>query len=228
MTIHRVFFAAAAGLFATCGGLAHAQTAPAPQPAGDPKKMTFFVTSEPGAKGADFGGLEGADAHCRKLAAAAGAGRHVWRAYLSASPEGKAKGVNARDRIGRGPWRNYNGVVIANNLMELHGAANITKQTALTEKGAVVNGRGDQPNMHDVLTGSDPGGTFVDNAALNTCNNWRSSGEGQAIVGHHDRIGLNDSPMMKSWNSSHRSRGCGPDALKTTGGAGLLYCFAAK
>ena len=227
MTMRRVFSTALAGLF-MAGGVAVAQTASAPQPAGNPKEMTFFVTSEPGAKGADFGGIEGADAHCQKLARAAGAGSHVWRAYLSASPEGKAKGVNARDRIGRGPWQNFNGVVIANNLMELHAAANIAKQTALTEKGAIVNGRGDQPNMHDVLTGSDPGGTFVENAALNTCNNWRSSGEGQAIVGHHDRIGLNDSPMMKSWNSSHRSRGCGMDALKITGGAGLLYCFAVK
>ena len=207
------------------GASASAQTA---APAGNPKGMTFFVTSEGGGKGADYGGIEGADRHCQKLAKAAGARAKAWRAYLSLSPEGKTKGVNAKDRIGRGPWVNYNGVVVANNVVELHSDNKINKQTALTEKGAIVNGRGDAPNMHDILTGSDPGGTFVPDAALNTCKNWTSSTDGMAVVGHHDRIGLNDSPMMKSWNSSHRSRGCGQEALKGTGGAGLLYCFAVR
>ena len=206
------------------GASAQAQTA---APTGNPRGMTFFVTSEGGGKGADYGGLKGADRHCQKLARKVGARAKVWHAYLSLSPEGKAQGVNAKDRIGRGPWVNYNGV--ANNVVELHSNGNnLNKQTALTEKGAIVNGRGDAPNMHDILTGSDPGGTFVADAALNTCKNWTSSTDGMAVVGHHDRIGLNDSPMMKSWNSSHRSRGCGQEALKGTGGAGLLYCFAAR
>lgn len=197
------------------------------QAAGDAQKMTFFVTSEGSGKGADFGGLAGADAHCQKLAAAAGAGGRVWHAYLSLSPEGGKAGVNAKDRIGAGPWVNINGIVIAKNVADLHSDANnINKQTALTEKGAVINGRGDQPNMHDVLTGSDPGGTFIADADANTCKNWTSSTDGTAIVGHHDRIGLNDTPPAKSWNSSHRTRACGQEALKGTGGAGLLYCFA--
>ena len=206
-------------------GVALAQPA---TPAANPKGMTFFVTSEGGGKGADYGGLKGADRHCARLAKAAGARAKVWRAYLSQSPAGRMGGVNAKDRIGRGPWVNYNGVVIANNVVELHGGNAVNKQTALTEKGATVNGRGDAPNTHDILTGSDPGGTFVADAALNTCKNWTSSADGSAIVGHHDRIGLTDAPMAQSWNSSHRTRGCGTEALKGTGGAGLLYCFAVK
>lgn len=199
------------------------------QPARDAKKMSFFVTSEGAGKGADYGGLEGADAHCLKLAKAAGSDKQDWRAYLSLSPDGGKAGVNAKDRIGAGPWVNINGAVIAKSVGDLHSDANnLNKQTALTEKGDVVNGRGDQPNMHDVLTGSDPGGTFVADAAASTCKNWTSSTDGTAIVGHHDRIGLNDTPPAKSWNSSHRTRACGLEALKGTGGAGLLYCFAAK
>lgn len=186
---------------------------------------TFFVTSTGSGKGADFGGLAGADKHCQSLAEAAGMGQRTWRAYLSTTASTTAPAVNARDRIGTGPWQNVKGEVIATSVDDLHSANNkLTKQTALTEKGAVTNGRGDTPNIHDILTGSTPDGR----AGTATCNNWTSSGEGSAIVGHHDRMGLNDSAEAKSWNSSHPSRGCSQDALKTTGGAGLLYCFAAK
>jgi hypothetical protein len=187
--------------------------------------MSFFLTSVGSGKGADFGGLAGADAHCQKLAAAAGAGGRTWRAYLSTQGQGA---VNARDRIGTGPWVNAKGVVVAANVAELHGTNNLNKQTALTEKGAVVNGRGDTPNQHDILTGSQADGTAFAIADDRTCGNWTKSGEGNAMVGHHDRIGLNTEPPALSWNTSHPSRGCGDDALKATGGAGLIYCFAAK
>ena len=189
--------------------------------------MSFFVSSVGSGKGADFGGLAGADRHCQSLAAAAGAGQRTWRAYLSATPAGGMPAVNARDRIGRGPWQNVAGVVVARNVAELHGTNTLTKQTALTEKGQVVNGRGDTPNRHDVLTGSQPDGTSVPGNADTTCGNWTRSGEGSAILGHHDRIGLRDDEPSRSWNSSHPSRGCGDEALRSTGGAGLLYCFAA-
>lgn len=189
--------------------------------------MSFFVSSVGSGKGADFGGLAGADRHCQSLAAAAGAGQRTWRAYLSATPAGGMPAVNARDRIGRGPWQNVAGVVVARNVAELHGTNNLTKQTALTEKGQVVNGRGDTPNRHDVLTGSQPDGTAVPGTADTTCGNWTRSGEGSAILGHHDRLGLRDDEPSRSWNSSHPSRGCGDEALRSTGGAGLLYCFAA-
>lgn len=184
---------------------------------------TFFVTSTGTGNGANFGGLAGADRHCQTLAAAVGAGQRTWRAYLSTNDMGGAAPVHARDRIGKGPWTNARGVVVAQNVDELHGNNNLTKQTAITEKGEVVKGRGDTPNEHDVLTGSTPDGR----AAPQTCSNWTSGGEGAAIVGHHDRIGLNTSPPMLSWNSSHPTRGCSHEALKATGGAGLLYCFAA-
>jgi hypothetical protein len=187
--------------------------------------MSFFLTSVGSGKGADFGGLAGADAHCQKLAAAAGAGGRTWRAYLSTQGQGA---VNARDRIGTGPWVNAKGVVVAANVAELHGTNNLNKQTALTEKGAVVNGRGDTPNQHDILTGSQADGTAFAIADDRTCGNWTKSGEGNAMVGHHDRMGLNTEPPALSWNTSHPSRGCGDDALKATGGAGLIYCFAAK
>jgi hypothetical protein len=189
--------------------------------------MSFFVGSAGSGKGGDLGGLEGADRICRTLAEAAGAGGRTWRAYLST--QGPAA-VNARDRIGSGPWVNAKGVVIAKDPAELHGANNLTKQTALNEKGEVVNGRGDKPNMHDILTGSKPDGTAFGVDADRTCANWTSSGAGAAMVGHSDRTGLDESAPMKSWNSSHLSRGpgggCGQDDLKTTGGVGLLYCFA--
>jgi hypothetical protein len=190
--------------------------------------MTFFITSVGMGKGADLGGLAGADKHCQGLAAAVGAGRHTWRAYLSTVESGNTRAVNARDRIGKGPWRNAKGVVIARNLEELHGENKITKETALNEKGEVVNGRGDKPNRHDILTGSEPDGRAFKGSGDNTCGNWTKSGEGSAQVGHHDRQGLRDDAPSKSWNSSHPSRGCSQDNLRSSGGDGLLYCFAAK
>jgi len=187
--------------------------------------MSFFVTSVGSGKGADFGGLEGADKHCQALATAAGAGSRTWHAYLSTQG---AQAVNARDRIGNGPWQNAKGVVIAKDVTELHATNNLNKQTAVTEKGDVINGRGDTPNKHDILTGSQPDGTAFSGSDDKTCGNWTKSGEGVAIVGHHDRTGLDTSPPQLSWNSSHPTRGCSDDALKSTGGAGLLYCFAMK
>jgi len=190
--------------------------------------MSFFVTSTGKGKGADLGGLAGADAHCAALARAAGATRTGWRAYLSTTAPGGEAGVNARDRIGKGPWKNARGAVIARTVEELHSASsNLGKQTALTEKGEVVSGRGDPVNLHDILTGSDPEGNYSTAGGDTTCANWTSSGEGSAIVGHHDRIGLKETRHMQSWNSSHGSRGCSQEALKGTGGGGLLYCFAA-
>jgi hypothetical protein len=190
--------------------------------------MSFFVSSAGSGKGADLGGLEGADKICKTLAESAGAGGKTWRAYLSTQGPGA---VNARDRIGTGPWVNAKGAVIAKNAAELHGTNNLTKQTALTEKGEVVKGRGDKPNMHDILTGSKPDGTAFGPEADRTCANWTSSGAGAAMVGHSDRIGLDESAPMKSWNSSHPSRGpgggCSQDDLRSTGGNGLIYCFAA-
>lgn len=216
MVKHGLSIVAAAGLLAGA--------APALAQQAD---MTFFVTSAGPGKGADLGGLAGADAHCQKLAAAAGASARTWHAYLSTQGAG---GVNARDRIGAGPWQNAKGAVIAKDVAELHGANNLTKQTALTETGAIVNGRGDTPNTHDILTGALPDGTAPTGAEDKTCSNWtRSGAEGAVIVGHSDRTGLDTSPPMLSWNSSHLSRGgCSLDALKSTGGIGLLYCFAVK
>jgi hypothetical protein len=196
--------------------------------------MSFFLTSVNPGKGADLGGLAGADQYCESLAAGVGAGGKNWKAYLSAAAAGSAPVINAKDRIGNGPWQNAKGVVIANNLTELHGNNNLNKQTALTEKGETISGRGDPVNQHDILTGSTDDGRLAIAAAAaaagadTTCGNWTKSGDGSAFVGHHDRIGANDSAPMKSWNSSHPSRGCGMDALKATGGAGLFYCFATK
>jgi hypothetical protein len=207
-------------LFGLAGGVAQAQQS----------NMTFFVTSVGSGKGADLGGLEGADQHCQRLAQAAGTGAKTWRAYLSTQAAGGSTAVNARDRIGTGPWQNAKGNVIAKDVAELHGTNNLTKQTALNEKGEVVKGRGDTPNTHDVLTGSQPDGTaFAGNQDM-TCGNWTKSGaEGTAMLGHHDRTGLDESAAAKSWNSSHATRGgCSQDALKSTGGAGLFYCFAAN
>jgi len=189
--------------------------------------MSFFVTSAGPGKGADLGGLAGADAQCQTLAAAAGAGNRVWHAYLSQQPTTNVPGVNARDRIGKGPWINAKGVVIATDVDNLHGANNLSKATALTETGAVVNGRGDTPNTHDLLTGAQPDGRFIAGNVNTTCGNWTQSGDGSAMLGHSDKTGLDESVPAKSWNSSHMSRGCSPDALKSTGGAGLFYCFAA-
>ncbi len=189
--------------------------------------LSFFVTSVGSGKGADLGGLTGADAHCQNLAMTAGAGKRQWRAYLSNSAVQTTAAVHARDRIGKGPWYNAKGVLIAANVADLHNGNNITKVTALTETGAVVNGRGDTPNMHDVLTGSRPDGTALSPNPNMTCGNWTQSGDGAAIVGHHDRTGLSTDPWALSWNSSHQSRGCSMDQLKASGGAGLFYCFAA-
>jgi hypothetical protein len=191
--------------------------------------MTFFVTSVGKGNGADLGGLEGADAHCAALARAAGSTQANWRAYLSTTEPGGAAGVNARDRIGKGPWQNAKGVVVAKSVEDLHSDSNnITKQTALTEKGEMVSGRGDAVNTHDILTGSDPQGLYSTAGGDTTCGNWTKSGEGSAIVGHHDRAGLKDTRHMNSWNSSHGSRGCSQDQLKASGGAGLIYCFVAN
>lgn len=201
--------------------------------AGDAGKMSFFITSVGSDKGADLGGLAGADAHCQFLATSAGAGGRTWRAYLST--QGKdfkdTNVVNARDRIGTGPWFNAKGVKIASNVDELHSAKNnLTKETALDENGRIVYGRTEKPNKHDILTGSRVDGTaygpmfFADM----TCNNWTSSGEGKTIVGHHDRVGPIDHAWAKSWNAAHITKGCSQNDLKKTGGDGLFYCFAEK
>jgi len=190
--------------------------------------MTFFLTSAGPGKGGDLGGVEGADRHCQALAQAAGAGSHTWHAYLSTQG---ANAVNARDRIGRGPWRNAKGDVVAQSIDDLHSANNkINKQTALSEKGEPINGRTETPNRHDVLTGSQPDGRAFAAGDDRTCGNWTKSGQGSAMVGHHDRQGLRDDDASKSWNSSHLSRGtgggCSQEALRSTGGNGLFYCFA--
>ena len=191
---------------------------------------SFFITSVGLGKGADLGGIEGADKHCQPLAQGAGMGAKTWHAYLSAqAADGKAA-INARDRIGKGPRQNTKGVVIAKDVAELHGTNNLTKQTALTEKGDMNNGRGDTPNRHDILTGSQPDGTAFAAGEDRTCKNWTSSTQGSAMLGHADRVGLRDDDASKSWNSSHPSRGteggCSQKDLISTGGDGLLYCFA--
>jgi hypothetical protein len=196
------------------------------QPSASTNPMTFFVTSVNPGKGADLGGLAGADAYCETLAAKAGAPGRNWRAYLSTSASGGVAAVNARDRIGKGPWRNAKGEVLAGSVDELHGANQFSKSTALTETGELISGRGDAVNRHDILTGSTPEGRAFEPGKDTTCGNWTLSGEGSAIVGHHDRTGLDESAPAKSWNSSHATRGCSMEALKSTGGAGLLYCFA--
>ena len=200
---------------------------------------SFFLTSTGIGNGANLGGLAGADNYClppevfRILdSQAAGAGGKTWRAYLSTQAADDKPAENARDRIGKGPWQNAKGMVIAKDVAELHGTNNLTKQTALSEKGDVINGRGDTPNRHDVLTGSQPDGTAFAAGEDRTCKNWTSSTQGTAMVGHSDRIGLRDDDASKSWNSSHASRGpdggCSQSDLKSTGGDGLLYCFAAN
>lgn len=193
---------------------------------------SFFVTSNGIGNGGNLGGLAGADNQCQTLAQAAGAGGKTWRAYLSTQEASGTPAVHARDRIGKGPWQNSKGTVIAKDVAELHGSNGLTKQTALSEKGEIINGRGDTPNRHDVLTGSQPDGTGFAAGEDRTCKNWTSSTQGAAMVGHIDRIGLRDDEASKSWNSSHPSRGndggCSQADLKSTGGDGLLYCFAAN
>lgn len=195
----------------------------------DASSMTFFITSAGAGKGADLGGLAGADTICQTLAEKVGAGKRTWHAYLSTQETDGEPAVNARDRIGKGPWQNAKGVVIAKDVADLHGASNnLNKETALTETGEPVKGRGDTPNTHDILTGSQADGAAFPAGDDKTCGNWTKGGaDGAAMLGHHDRVGLNDSAPMKSWNSSHLSRGgCNPAALQSTGGAGLFYCFA--
>ena len=194
---------------------------------GEQAPMTFFITSAGPGDGANLGGLEGADAHCETLASAVGAGGMGWMAYLSTIGEDGMAAVNARDRIGMGPWHNQAGMMIASDVDELHSeAANLTKETILTENGDMVNGRGDDPNMHDILTGSNMDGTAYTADEYDNCGNWMSNGEdGSAAVGHHDRIGGGQNPT--SWNSAHASRGCSQENLQGTGGNGFFYCFAA-
>lgn len=197
----------------------------APTVIAEDSPMSFFITSVGSGKGGDLGGLEGADSHCTTLAEAAGIKGKIWKAYLSTQEDGK-RGVSARDRIGDGPWHNAKGVEIAADLDQLHIMPNILKTTALDEKGELVNGRGDKPNRHDILTGTMEDGTayFPTVKDDKTCNNWTSSSDGSATVGHHDRHGGGNT----SWNSTHGSRGCSQEALTKTGGAGLFMCFATK
>ena len=191
------------------------------------KSLSFFITSAGPGNGANLGGLAGADKHCQTLAAAAGAGNRTWRAYLSTTASGGQPAVNAKDRIGTGPWYNSKGVQVAENVAHLHSDKNaLSKENSLTEKGEVVNGRGDTPNRHDILTGSQMDGTAPTGTGDQTCGNWTSSGEGSALVGHHDRTGGGANPT--SWNSAHGTKGCSQENLRGTGGDGLFYCFAAK
>ncbi len=197
-----------------------AMTVPAATQSSD---LSFFITSAGSGDGANLGGLDGADRHCQMLAQTAGAGSKTWRAYLSTTGAG---GVNARDRIGTGPWQNANGVQVASNVTNLHSDNNnLTKETQLNEKGEIVNGRGDTPNMHDILTGSQLDGNAADGSDDSTCGNWtKNSSDGSALLGHHDRQGGGANPT--SWNSAHGSRGCGQADLQGTGGNGFYYCFA--
>ena len=212
--------AATLALVAGCGAMR--------PPSGNP--MGFFITSANPGKGGDLGGLEGADRFCQSLATSAGAGHKTWRAYLSNAALNGQPAVNARDRIGTGPWANAKGVVIATSVADLHSAnAKVGKDTSLTEKGDTVSGFGDAINRHDILTGSRPDGTLaVPEAGKDTtCGNWTQSEGGSAIVGHHDRNGTNPNPVANaSWNASHGTRGCSIDQLKMSGSAGLMYCFA--
>ena len=213
---------AVAAIAAAAAGLTHAQQASSSQNA-----MSFFITSAGPGNGANLGGLAGADAHCQKLAAAAGQGNRTWRAYLSTGASGGGKPTNARDRIGTGPWYNAKGVKVADNVADLHSDNNkLSKENSLTEKGDVVNGRGDTPNRHDILTGAQMDGTAFTDGSDHTCNNWTSGADGSAQVGHHDRQGGGANPT--SWHSAHASKGCSQENLRGTGGDGLFYCFAAK
>ena len=217
---------AAAGVIGVVAGCATLQP--------NPKEMTFFVTSANPGKGGDLGGLEGADRHCQSLAQAAGAGPRTWRAYLStqASTLAGKDFVNARDRIGSGPWQNFMGEVIARSVDELHSpGSNLTKQTALDEKGRIVNGRTEKPNKHDILTGSRPDGTAFPGKPFSdmSCGNWtKSSDDGAAMTGHHDRAGPSDASWAVSWNSAHPTLGCSMEKIRPTGGDGFFYCFAVK
>jgi len=224
---NKILSLAAMGLALSIGFNALAQDA----------EMTFFITSAGPGNGGDLGGLKGADAHCASLASAAGSKVSNWKAYLSVpakidrsgdSPK-VISGINARDRIGSGPWNNAKGDLIANSVEELHSDANgINKQTGLDENGNMVNARGDKPNKHDIITGPTPAGQYSTAGGDTSCNGWTSSSEGSAIVGHHDLAGLSKDRHMVSWNSAHGSAGCSEEAFPRTGGAGLFYCFAAE
>lgn len=224
--MRKLSYLAAAG--ATVALLAACATPPGPAP------MSFFVTSVGSGKGADLGGLAGADAHCQRLATAAGASGKTWRAYLSTPPvlaagnAPAAPAVNARDRIGTGPWFNAKGALIARDVAQLHNGNLISKETALDERGGVVKGRGDTPNEHDMLTGSRADGTAFAPQTDTSCRAWTSSTDGSAIVGHHDLVGPNNDNWAKSWNFSHQSAGCSQEALVRTGGSGRFYCFASN
>lgn len=220
----RIIALAAVATFALAGAAA-AQTPPPQYP-----NMTFFITSMPGPNGANFGGLEGADKFCGDLAAKAGAGGKAWRAYLSQQAMDGKTAVNARDRIGKGPWVNANGVTIAASVADLHdpAKANINVETGMTETGKQVMSRLFVVNYHDILTGSNADGTAPGPEKDMTCKNWTSGAEGSAMVGHHDRMGLRDDAPSKSWNASHPSAGCDNPSLRKTGGNGLLYCFVAN
>jgi hypothetical protein len=235
--IHLKHAALAAALLVAALQPAAAQNAqPAPQPSTarslDPAKpLGFFVTSEGVGKGGNLGGLAGADAHCQKLATAAGAGNRTWHAYLSSQAADGKPAVNARDRIGQGPWYNTRGAVVARDVAHLHGDTleaarlgnNLTRATVFTEKNEPVKGFGDKPNEHDIITGSTPDGRAFADAADHTCRNYTSSAaDASTQLGHFDRTGGGNT----SWNSAHASRGCGQENLVSTGGAGLLYCFA--
>lgn len=220
-----------AGLLILGANAAYAQQAPdAPKP-----PLGFFVTSVGLGKGADLGGLAGADAHCQKLASEVGAGNRTWRAYLSTQSDGLNPPINARDRIGKGPWANANGAIVANDVAHLHGDTvelgqlgnNVHRTTNLTEKGVQINGVGTTPNQHDVITGSKPDGRAYADAADHTCKNYTSSGEGTVRVGHSDRTNRGATGGNVSWNSTHDSKGCSQENLVSTGGAGYFYCFAA-
>ena len=188
-------------------------------------EMSFFITSVGSGDGANLGGLSGADAHCQALAEAAGSSGKTWHAYLSAHATASSPDIDARSRIGFGPWYNVNGVEVASGINDLHSIGNnLNKQTALTENGDVVNGRGDTPNQHDILTGSTVDGRELEDGSDHTCNNWTSNGSGTAQVGHFDRTGGGANPT--SWNSAHGSRGCSQADLVGTGGNGYFYCFA--
>jgi hypothetical protein len=224
----RIVIVASAALVSAGSTIGWAQQPPPQSP-----NMTFFVTSTGPGKGADLGGLEGADRQCQTLAQAAGAGNKAWHAYLSTQATGTAQAVNARDRIGHGPWQNFKGEVVAQSDDDLHSDSNkLSMQTSLTERGTMVAGVGYTPNYHDVLTGSQPDGRAFPSGEDKTCRNWTSSSQGAAIVGHIDRKGLRDDAASRSWNSSHLSRGpdggCSQNDLRSTGGNGLLYCFAAE
>jgi hypothetical protein len=216
---------------------ADAQTAAAPAPAASAPVIpaptfSFFLTSEGSGHGGDLGGVAGADAHCQKLATAAGAGSKTWHAYLSTQAANGQAAINARDRIGNGPWYNVRGQLVARDLAHLHGDTldlarvgnAISRATVFTEKNEPVKGVGDKPNQHDVITGSQPDGRAYADAADHTCRNYTSSSEGAVQLGHFDRAGGNSI----SWNSAHASRGCSQDQLVSTGGAGLFYCFAVQ